>query len=110
MAASTVTRPITAAAAIFTSMAARIPVAAATQAPSAVPLDADDLRGPGSVAALADALDTQPDAGVAWGDLELFRPGGAHLFDRGPEALDPWVITYVNEMPLSALFRREVLL
>ncbi len=90
--------------------AARMAGVAATGAPYVLPLDADDLLGPGSVAALADALDAHPDAGVAWGDLELFRPSGARLFDRGPDALDPWLITYVNELPLSALFRREVLM
>jgi len=90
--------------------AARMAGVAVSQAPYVLPLDADDLLGPGSVRALADALDANPEAGVAWGDLELFRPSGARLFDRGPDSLDPWLITYVNELPLSALFRREVLL
>ena len=90
--------------------AARMAGVAATGAPYVLPLDADDLLGPGSVAALADALDTHPEAGVAWGDHELFRPSGARLLARGPDALDPWLITYVNELPLSALFRREILL
>lgn len=90
--------------------AARMAGVAATQAPYVLPLDADDLLGPGSVAALADALDAHPEAGVAWGDMELFRPSGARVQASGPDALDPWLITYVNELPLSALFRREVLL
>src|SRR5207244_12718252 len=90
--------------------AARMARVAPSQAPYVLPLDADDLLGPGSVRALADALDANPEAGVAWGDLELFRPSGARLFDRGPDSLDPWLITFVNELPLSALFRREVLL
>jgi glycosyltransferase involved in cell wall biosynthesis len=90
--------------------AARMAGVAASRAPYVLPLDADDLLGPGSVAALADALDAHPAAGVAWGDLELFRLDGSRLEARGPDALDPWLITYVNEMPLSACFRREVLL
>lgn len=90
--------------------AARMAGVAATQAKYVLPLDADDLLGPGSVAALADALDAHPEVGVAWGDMELFRPSGARVAARGPDALDPWLITYVNEMALSALFRREVLL
>jgi len=90
--------------------AARMAGVAASRAPYVLPLDADDLLGPGSVTALADALDAHPDAGVAWGDVELFRLRGARIVARGPEALDPWLITYVNEMPLSALFRRAVLL
>ncbi len=90
--------------------AARMAGVVASQAPYVLPLDADDLLGPGSVRALADALDAHPEAGVAWGDVELFRPSGARVFARGPDALDPWLITYVSELPLSALFRREVLL
>src|SRR2546429_4859718 len=90
--------------------AARMAGVVASQAPYVLPLDADDLLGPGSVRALADALDAHPEAGVAWGDLELFRPNGARLFDRGPDPLDPRLIPFVHELPLSALFRREVLL
>ncbi|MEA2633969.1 MAG: hypothetical protein QOH92_736 [Chloroflexota bacterium] len=89
--------------------AARMAGVAVSRAPYVLPLDADDLLGPGSVAALANALDAEPTAGVAWGDLELFRPSGARLTARGPQALDPWLITYLNELPLSALFRRELL-
>jgi glycosyltransferase involved in cell wall biosynthesis len=90
--------------------AARMTGVAASRAPYVLPLDADDLLAPGSLAALANALDADPGAAVAWGDLELFRPSGARLEARGPGALDPWLITYVNELPLCALFRREVLL
>jgi glycosyltransferase involved in cell wall biosynthesis len=89
--------------------AARMAGVAASHAPYVLPLDADDLLAPGSLAALADALDADPGVGVAWGDLELFRPSGARLEGRGPRSLDAWLITYVNELPLSALFRREVL-
>jgi glycosyltransferase involved in cell wall biosynthesis len=80
---------------------------AATSARYVLPLDSDDLLGPGSIKALADALDADPGAAVAWGDLELFRSTGERVRARGPETLDPWLITYVNELPLTALFRRD---
>src|SRR5260370_40284788 len=53
--------------------AARMAGVAASQAPYALPLDADDLLGPGSLAALAAALATQPDAAAASRDPALFR-------------------------------------
>src|SRR2546423_4636034 len=89
--------------------AARMAGVAASRAPYVLPLDADDLLGQGSLAALADALDADPAVGVAWGDLELFRPSGARVEAPGPQVLDPWLITYVNELPVAALLRREVL-
>src|SRR5258708_14319122 len=88
--------------------AARMAGVAASQAPYVLPLDADDLLGPGSVAALADALDTHPEAGVAWGDHELFRPSGARLLARRPGAPHPWLVTYVDELTLSSPFRPDI--
>src|SRR5260370_40321689 len=69
--------------------AARMAGVAATGAPYVLPLDADDLLGPGPVAALADALATHPEAGVAWGDHELFRPSGPRLLAPGPHRAAP---------------------
>ena len=89
--------------------AARMTGVGATRAPHVLPLDADDLLAPGSVAALADALAAHPAAGIAWGDVELFTGDGRRLAARTPDTLDPWLITYLNELPLCALFRRDAL-
>jgi glycosyltransferase involved in cell wall biosynthesis len=70
------------------------------------PLDADDLLTPGSLTALADALDADPGAALAWGDEETF--GSETFYSRAAGSLDPWRITYLNEIP-DALVRRDVL-
>ena len=88
--------------------AARMAGVAATSAPYVLPLDADDALAPGSLAALADALDADPHAAVAWGDVELW--GAFELLLRTGETLDPWQITYLNTLPVAALVRREALL
>ncbi len=90
--------------------AARMAGVAATHAPYVLPLDADDLLAPGSLAALANELDRAPAVDVAWGDFELFTPQGGRVIARSPAALDPWLITYMNELPLCAMFRRDALL
>ena len=87
--------------------AARMSGVAATEAPYVFPLDADDLLLPGALAALADALDARPRAAVAWGDLQLF--GAFDLHVRTAEALDPWLITYLSEVPGTSMVRRAAL-
>jgi glycosyltransferase involved in cell wall biosynthesis len=83
---------------------------AATSAPYVFPLDADDEVYPGALTTLADALDAQPDVAVAWGYATSFgvgmaeRPG--HLRAR---KLDPWRITFLNEVPGASLIRRSSL-
>jgi glycosyltransferase involved in cell wall biosynthesis len=72
------------------------------------PLDADDELMPGSLAALADALDAAPEAKMAWGDVEIF--GAVDLHVRLPDRLDPWHLTYLNDLPGTCLLRREALL
>lgn len=79
-----------------------------TSAPYVYPLDADDLLVPGALAALADALDADPDAAVAWGDYELFGDYDGHY--RAPAAWLPWSLTYVNQYPICSLLRRSSLL
>jgi glycosyltransferase involved in cell wall biosynthesis len=88
--------------------AARMTGVAATSAPYVLPLDADDRLAPGALKRLADALDADPDASVAWGDVETF--GDVELRVAGARQLDPWQLTYVNEIPVCALIRRERLL
>jgi glycosyltransferase involved in cell wall biosynthesis len=88
--------------------AARMTGVRASSAPYVLPLDADDMLPPGAVARLADALDREPDAALAWGDVETFGEVSLHV--RGAPQLDPWHITYVNEIPVAALVRRTSLL
>ncbi len=88
--------------------AARMAGVAATSAPYVSALDADDLEAPGALAALADALDADPEAAVAWGDVQNF--GDDRTLRRLGHTLDPWLITYVNELPADAMVRREALI
>jgi glycosyltransferase involved in cell wall biosynthesis len=88
--------------------AARMTGARHTDAPYVFPLDADDLLVPGALAALADALDADPAAAVAWGDYELFGDYDGRY--RAPSAWLPWSLTYVNQYPISSLLRRSSLL
>lgn len=88
--------------------AARMTGLAATSAPYVFPLDSDDLAAPGALAALADALDANPEAVVAWGDVELFGDFAGRF--AGASALDPWKLTYVNEIPVASLIRRTALI
>jgi glycosyltransferase involved in cell wall biosynthesis len=87
--------------------AARMTGLAATSAPYVFPLDADDLLGPRALDQLADALDADPAAMAAWGDVELF--GSVELRLSMPKSLDPWLFTFVNEVPGTSLLRRTAL-
>jgi glycosyltransferase involved in cell wall biosynthesis len=88
--------------------AARMAGVHATSAPYVIPLDADDDLLPGALTVLADALDSQPEAAAAWGILEMF--GDVRVRFMTAEAIDPWLITYVNALPITAMFRRAALL
>lgn len=88
--------------------AARMHGVAATSAPYVLPLDADDKLAPGALTRLADALDADPAVGLAWGDTETF--GDVQLRVAGADQLDPWHITYVSEVPVCSLLRRDLLL
>ena len=87
--------------------AARMTGLAATAAPYVYPLDADDEAVPGALAALADRLDADPDAAVVAGDYEEF--GTQSLLRAVPDELDPFRVAYINEYPVTALFRRSAL-
>lgn len=81
---------------------------AATDAPYVFPLDADDLAVPEALTAMADLLDADPQAAVAFGDYTEF--GTIEEIVRAtPEWLDPYRLAYTNEYPVSALFRRTAL-
>ena len=72
--------------------AARMTGVRATSARYVMPLDADDALAPGSLAALADALDREPAAVMAWGDIEIW--GDVELRLKVGRRLDPWQITH----------------
>jgi glycosyltransferase involved in cell wall biosynthesis len=88
--------------------AARMAGVAATSARYVLALDADDQLERGALTELADALDSNPDAILAWGDTEMF--GATSFRVQKGSTLDPWLITYVNSLPISTLVRREALL
>ena len=80
---------------------------AVTSAPYVLRFDADDILEPGSLGILAEALESDPGAAVAWGDLETF--GETNYRVPSIPALDRWLITFVNVLPASSLFRRSAI-
>jgi glycosyltransferase involved in cell wall biosynthesis len=88
--------------------AARMAGVRATTAQYVFPLDADDLLVAGALGALADALDRDPEAKLAWGDVEIF--GDFEGSVAGARSFDPWHLTYVSEIPVASLLRRDALL
>jgi glycosyltransferase involved in cell wall biosynthesis len=72
------------------------------------PLDADDLAVPGALSAMADKLDADRGAAVCFGDYVEFGPH--ELVRAVPRQLDVFRLAYVNEYPVSSLFRRADLL
>jgi glycosyltransferase involved in cell wall biosynthesis len=79
-----------------------------TSAAYVLPFSSDDLLVGGATASLADALDAEPSAAAAWGDMESF--GAAAAYIPTAKTLCPWHVTYVNSQPGIALFRRKLLL
>jgi glycosyltransferase involved in cell wall biosynthesis len=88
--------------------AARMSGVGATRSDYIFCLDADDRLLPGTLAALAEALDSDPQLALAWGDYRLF--GERSWRQLTAPSLDPWQITYQNDIPASVLIRREALL
>jgi glycosyltransferase involved in cell wall biosynthesis len=80
---------------------------AATSARYVLPFSSDDLLAPGATTALADALDANPGAAGAWGDMHSF--GAARAYIPTSRTLCPWHVTYTNAQPGIALFRRTLL-
>lgn len=87
--------------------AARRTALAHTSAEYVFALDADDLVFPGSLAALADHLDEHPEDALAWGDVIEF--GARRAEHRRGVELDPWLITYMNFVPVAIMARRSAL-
>ena len=80
----------------------------ATSSPYVMRFDSDDLLDPGAIARLANALDANPDAVLAWGDLHTF--GLTTVRVPSVPVLDAWHLTFVNILPAGSLFRRTALL
>jgi glycosyltransferase involved in cell wall biosynthesis len=83
--------------------AARMAGVHATTAPYVFPLDSDDALAPDALRRLADSR-----AAVAWGDIEVWGELEATL--QVARALDPWLLTYLNDVPVASLIRRDALL
>ena len=89
--------------------AARRAGLAVTSAPFVLPLDGDDILLPGSLAALADGLAADGDLAAVWGNVyREFLDGSRRRVFFG-RALDRWKIWLVNDLPSTALYRRECL-
>ncbi len=71
-------------------------------------LDADDRLLPGALHQLATALDGDPGLALAWGDYRLF--GDRTWRQRTAPLLDPWQISYQNDIPASIMVRRSALI
>jgi glycosyltransferase involved in cell wall biosynthesis len=80
----------------------------ATAAPYVMPFSSDDILVRGAAGVLADALDSNPRAAAAWGDLQSF--GDASAYVPSVPTLCPWHVTYMSPAPGIAEFRREFLL
>jgi glycosyltransferase involved in cell wall biosynthesis len=73
-----------------------------------MPLDADDALAPGALRRLRRVLDEHPDVVATWGAVTHF---GALTYSQPSRRwLDPWQVSYQNQLPLSALYRREAVL
>jgi glycosyltransferase involved in cell wall biosynthesis len=87
--------------------AARMTGVRCTSAPYVHPLDSDDRLAPGALRLLADALDARPQADLAWGDYYCF--GAFRCRVPGAPSLDPWRITYIDEIVGTTMVRRSAL-
>jgi glycosyltransferase involved in cell wall biosynthesis len=85
--------------------AARMHGVRETSAPYVFALDADDWLALGALAALAAALDAEPTAALAWGDLVI--ENGKSFYRPSVPLLDPWFMAYVNAVPACSLVRRS---
>jgi glycosyltransferase involved in cell wall biosynthesis len=71
-------------------------------------LDADDRLLKGALSALGTALDDDPGLALVWGDYRRFGDRTWHQLTA--RSLDPWQISYQNDIPASVLIRRSALL
>jgi glycosyltransferase involved in cell wall biosynthesis len=88
--------------------AARMTGVLATSGEYVFCLDADDRLVAGALSQLARALDADDGLALAWGDYQLF--GDQSWRQETAPSLDPWQISYQNDIPASVLIRRSVLI
>jgi glycosyltransferase involved in cell wall biosynthesis len=88
--------------------AARMTGVSATTCDYIFCLDADDRLLPNVLSSLATALDEDPRLALVWGDYRLF--GDRAWRQVTAPTLDPWQISYQNDIPASVLIRRSTLL
>jgi glycosyltransferase involved in cell wall biosynthesis len=88
--------------------AARMTGVLATSGDYVFCLDADDRLLPGALSALATTLDCNPELALAWGDYRLF--GERNWRQSTAPSLDPWQVSYQNDIPASLLIRRASLM
>jgi glycogen synthase len=88
--------------------AARMTGVHATSSDYVFCLDADDRLLPGALAALAAALDLDTEVALSWGSYSLF--GERSWRQQTAQSLDPWQISYQNDIPASVMLRRSALL
>jgi glycosyltransferase involved in cell wall biosynthesis len=88
--------------------AARMTGVLATDSDYVFCLDADDRLLAGTLAALAETLDADKELAIVWGDYRLF--GERSWRQQTAPSLDPWQISYQNDIPASVLVRRAALL
>lgn len=89
--------------------AARMRGVDATTSPYVLALDADDRLAPGALRRMLAALEDDADLALVWGDIEQFGSSGYRLYPKA-RTLDPWRITFVNELVASTLIRRAALI
>jgi glycosyltransferase involved in cell wall biosynthesis len=87
--------------------AARMRGVAETDSDYVIGLDADDELVAGSLEPLVRMLDDDPGLSVAWGDCLVF--GERNRLARTAADLDPWLLTFQNQIPSAALIRRSAL-
>lgn len=88
--------------------AARMSGVAATTGDYVFCLDADDRLLPGALSALAAALDADDGLALVWGDYRLF--GERSWRQVTAPTLDPWQVSYQDDIPATILIRRSALL
>jgi glycosyltransferase involved in cell wall biosynthesis len=86
---------------------ARVRGVKATTAPYVLTLNADDRLCGGALGRLSDWLDAQTNLGAIWGRYRSMDDA-THIRDVARN-IDPWLISYLNDLPASALFRRSTL-
>ncbi len=87
---------------------ARMTGVAATSARYVMALDADDLLADGALERMASALEANRGIDVVWGDVERFGAAGYRRYPKIP-TLDPWRITFLNELVGTTMIRRTSL-